>query len=70
MKVFWVENEKGEVYGNARWYTKSGPPKLYGSEKKLRSSLASPKSWGGDGWTLAENLTVCSGRLIKEETHD
>lgn len=66
MKVFWVENKEGQYYGNVRYFTDNGPPKLYGSERKLRHSLASGKKWGGDGWTLPEDFVVCSGRLVKD----
>lgn len=63
MKVYWLENNKGEYYSSCRSFTKNGPPKLYGSEKVLRRSLASSKRWGGDGWTLHPDIIVVQGEL-------
>ena len=72
MKVFWVENEKGEVYGNARWFTKAGPPKLYGSVAKLRAALGTASRWATEDnppGTLPDHMIICEGTLTKVRTH-
>ena len=70
MKVYWVENEKGEYYSSVRYFTRNGPPKLYGSEEVLRRSLgtslkySSPENPVG---SLRDDMIICSGTLIKDE---
>lgn len=73
MRVYWIENEEGQYYGNARCFTDNGPPKLYGSEAKLRQSLGTPgrnskyaKYYLDPPGTLKPDMIVCSGTLVKD----
>ena len=39
MIVYWIENNDGEKYGNARYFTATGVPKLYGTRKKAQQLI-------------------------------
>ena len=65
MKVYWVDNKEGKYYASSRYFTDNGPPKLYGSEKILRRSLSTPKKWGGDGWSIADDMVIVEGELTR-----
>ena len=45
MKVYWLEDDRGYKYGNARLFTNTGPPKLYGTRKQAERTLGHP--WSG-----------------------
>lgn len=56
--VYWIENDSGERYGNARYFTATGVPKLYGTRKRaeeiVRTSLAWRTRTHGDTFTVVE----------------
>lgn len=45
MKVYWIENDKGERYGNARIFTSTGVPKLYGKRKLTEDVIDYSLGW-------------------------
>lgn len=36
MYVYWIANDAGERYGNARYFTPTGVPKLYGTRARAQ----------------------------------
>jgi hypothetical protein len=46
MKVYYIKhNETGELYGNARYFSPTAVPKLYGTRRRAQSIIDDAVKW-------------------------
>lgn len=62
MKVYWIEDEEGLVYGNARYFKRGCVPKLYGSRKKIEDIFGNDSryKWTSRTIIIKEGTLTCT----------
>ena len=68
MTVYWIENEIGERYGNARYFTPTGVPKLYGTRNRAQQLIDEAIEYqGAHGRVPHLRYGLATGNVIEGE---